>query len=70
LERRFHQPADEYLPKMDFTGHAKLAMFSYGLEVQAAFSPNGLAGSRAMSLIQSGSGANRRLDRRTSRVKF
>jgi Zn-dependent M28 family amino/carboxypeptidase len=36
LEHRYHQPTDEYLPAMDFTGDAKLAMFGYELGVQAA----------------------------------
>jgi len=36
LEHRYHQPTDKYLPQMDFTGDAKLAMFSYELGMQAA----------------------------------
>lgn len=36
LEHRYQQPADEYLPSMDFTGEAKLAMFGYVLGLQAA----------------------------------
>lgn len=36
LEHRYHQPSDQYLPEMDFTGDAKLAMFGYALAMQAA----------------------------------
>ena len=36
LEHRYHQPADEYSPEMDFAGDAKLAMFGYELGMQAA----------------------------------
>jgi Zn-dependent M28 family amino/carboxypeptidase len=36
VEHHYHQPTDEYLPAMDFTGDAKLAMFGYELGVQAA----------------------------------
>jgi Zn-dependent M28 family amino/carboxypeptidase len=36
LDRRYHQPTDEYFPEMDFTGDAKLAMFGYELGLQAA----------------------------------
>ena len=43
LERRYHQPSDEYAPEMDFSGHAKLAMFGYQLGVQAASQPNLIA---------------------------
>jgi Zn-dependent M28 family amino/carboxypeptidase len=39
LEHHYHQPSDEYLPGMDFTGDAKLAMFGYELGVQAASLP-------------------------------
>lgn len=39
VERRYHQPSDEYLPSMDFTGDAKLATFGYELGVQAASQP-------------------------------
>jgi Zn-dependent M28 family amino/carboxypeptidase len=39
LEHRYHQPTDEYLPGMDFTGDAKMAMFGYELGVQAASQP-------------------------------
>jgi Zn-dependent M28 family amino/carboxypeptidase len=39
LAHRYHQPTDEYLPGMDFTGNAKLAMFGYELGVQAASQP-------------------------------
>lgn len=39
LEHRYHQPTDEYLPEMDFTGNAKLAMFGYELGMQAASEP-------------------------------
>ena len=38
-EHRYHQPTDEYVPGMDFTGDAKLAMFGYELGVQAASQP-------------------------------
>jgi len=43
LERRYHQPSDEYAPEMDFSGPAKLAMFGYQLGVQAASQPNLIA---------------------------
>ena len=43
LERRYHQPSDEYAPEMDFSGHAKLAVFGYQLGVQAASQPNLIA---------------------------
>lgn len=36
LEHRYHRPTDEYLPEMDFTGDAKLAVFGYELGMQAA----------------------------------
>jgi len=36
LEHRYHQPTDQYVPEMDFTGDAKLAMFGYQLGAQAA----------------------------------
>ena len=39
VEHRYHQPTDEYLPAMDFTGDAKMAMFGYELGVQAASQP-------------------------------
>ncbi len=39
VEHRYHQPTDEYLPGMDFTGDAKMAMFGYELGVQAASQP-------------------------------
>ena len=39
LEHRYHQPTDEYLPEMDFTGDAKLAMFGYELAAEAASQP-------------------------------
>jgi Zn-dependent M28 family amino/carboxypeptidase len=39
LEHRYHQPTDQYLPGMDFTGDAKLAMFGYELAAQAASQP-------------------------------
>ena len=39
VERRYHQPTDQYLPGMDFTGDAKMAMFGYELGLQAASQP-------------------------------
>jgi Zn-dependent M28 family amino/carboxypeptidase len=39
MEHRYRQPADEYLPQMDFTGDAKLAMLGYELGVEAASAP-------------------------------
>ncbi len=39
VEHRYHQPTDQYVPGMDFTGDAKLAMFGYELGVQAASQP-------------------------------
>jgi Zn-dependent M28 family amino/carboxypeptidase len=39
VEHRYHQPTDEYLPGMDFTGDAKMAMLGYELGVQAASQP-------------------------------
>lgn len=36
LEHRYHQPSDQYVPGMDFTGDAKLATFGYELGVEAA----------------------------------
>jgi Zn-dependent M28 family amino/carboxypeptidase len=39
VEHRYHQPTDDYLPGMDFTGDAKMAMFGYELGVQAASQP-------------------------------
>jgi Zn-dependent M28 family amino/carboxypeptidase len=39
VEHRYHQPTDEYLPAMDFTGDAKMAMFGYEIGVQAASQP-------------------------------
>lgn len=39
LEHRYHQPSDQYLPGMDFTGDAKLATFGYEVGVQAASQP-------------------------------
>jgi Zn-dependent M28 family amino/carboxypeptidase len=39
VEHRYHQPTDAYLPWMDFTGDAKLAMFGYELGVRAASQP-------------------------------
>jgi Zn-dependent M28 family amino/carboxypeptidase len=36
IEHRYHQPTDQYVQAMDFTGTAKLAMFGYELGVQAA----------------------------------
>jgi Zn-dependent M28 family amino/carboxypeptidase len=39
VEHRYHQPTDEYLPGMDFSGDAKMAMFGYELGVQAAAQP-------------------------------
>jgi len=38
-KERVNQPTDEYLPGMDFTGDAKMAMFGYDLGVQAASLP-------------------------------
>lgn len=37
LEHRYHQPTDQFLPGMDFTGPAKLAAFGYELGAQAAW---------------------------------
>jgi Zn-dependent M28 family amino/carboxypeptidase len=39
LEHRYHQPSDQYAPRMDFTGDAKLATFGYELGVEAASQP-------------------------------
>lgn len=39
LEHRYHQPSDQYVPGMDFTGDAKLATFGYELGVQAVSQP-------------------------------
>ena len=39
VERRYHQPSDEYRPEMDFTGLAKLMWFGYDLGLQAASQP-------------------------------
>jgi len=36
LEHRYHQPTDQFLPGMDFTGDAKLATFGYELGALAA----------------------------------
>src|SRR5436853_2593142 len=36
MEHLYHQPTDEYVAAMDFTGDAKLAMFGYELGAQAA----------------------------------
>jgi len=58
VEHRYHQPTDEYLPGMDFTGDAKMAMFGYELGVQAASQPKLIGWQPAMSSMQSGSGAN------------
>jgi Zn-dependent M28 family amino/carboxypeptidase len=35
-EHRHHQPTDQYLPRMDFTGDAKLAMLGYELGIRAS----------------------------------
>jgi len=43
VEHRYHQPTDEYLPGMDFTGDAKMAMFGYELGLQAATQPKLIA---------------------------
>jgi Zn-dependent M28 family amino/carboxypeptidase len=43
LEHRYHRPTDEYRPGMNFTGDAKMAMFGYGLGVQAASQPKLIA---------------------------
>lgn len=39
LEHRYHQPSDQYVPGMDFTGDAKLATFGYELGVLAVSQP-------------------------------
>jgi len=39
LEHRYHQPSDQYVPGMDFTGDAKLAIFGYELGVEAVSQP-------------------------------
>ena len=39
LEHRYHQPSDQYVPGMDFTGDAKLATFGYELGVEAVSQP-------------------------------
>jgi hypothetical protein len=39
VEHRYHQPSDQYLPTMDFTGDANLATFGYELGVEAASQP-------------------------------
>lgn len=38
-EKRYHQPSDEYDPKMDFTGDAAMARFGFALGWQAASLP-------------------------------
>ena len=40
VEHRYHQPTDQYMPQMDFTGDAKLATFGYELGMQAALQLN------------------------------
>src|SRR5215472_126425 len=39
LERRYHQPSDQYAPGMDFTSDARLATFGYELGVEAVSQP-------------------------------
>src|SRR5437763_3133223 len=39
VEHRYHQPTDEYLPGLDFTGDAKMATFGYELGVRAGSQP-------------------------------
>jgi TonB family protein len=36
VEKRYHQPADEYKPEMDFRGDAIMAAFGYALGLKAA----------------------------------
>jgi len=38
--KHYHQPSDEYLPEMDFTGDAAMARFGFALGWQAANMPN------------------------------
>jgi Zn-dependent M28 family amino/carboxypeptidase len=38
-QKRYHQPSDEYDPKMDFTGDATIARFGFALGWQAASMP-------------------------------
>ncbi len=40
VEHRYHQPTDQYMPQMDFTGVEKLATFAYELGMQAALQLN------------------------------
>jgi Zn-dependent M28 family amino/carboxypeptidase len=39
MEHRYRQPTDQYLPGMDFTGDARLAMLGYQLGLQASSQP-------------------------------
>jgi Zn-dependent M28 family amino/carboxypeptidase len=39
MEHRYRQPTDQYLPGMDFTGDARLAMLGYRLGLQASSQP-------------------------------
>ena len=41
-EKRYHQPSDEYLPEMDFTGDAKMARFGFVLGWKAASQPGSI----------------------------
>ena len=36
VDHRYHQPSDQYDPKMDFTGDAKIARFGFALGWNAA----------------------------------
>jgi Zn-dependent M28 family amino/carboxypeptidase len=39
VAHRYHQPADQYKPDMDFTGDAAMARFGFALGLRAAVSP-------------------------------
>jgi len=39
LEKRYHQPSDEYHPEMDFVGDSAMARFGFALGWEAASSP-------------------------------
>ena len=48
-EKHYHQPSDEYHPRLDFTGDAVMARFGFALGWEAAVSRNWWAGRRATS---------------------
>jgi Zn-dependent M28 family amino/carboxypeptidase len=41
-EKHYHQPSDEYMPEMDFTGDAKMARFGFTLGWKAATQPGSI----------------------------